>query len=624
MKNIFLLLLFSIAFSAYSQQQPKKLKIINAGQTYPHKEDQDVQIFIDPVVVEINGATIRCKRAEINSKINYLKAMGNVIMNQGDTVFQTSDFADYDGNIKLVTSWGNVVLKDPTMTLTSEKIKFDRARQHLYYNNYGTIKDSINVLKSKEGNYFLESTKFQAYNNVTVVNPDQTLVTDHLEYFTDTGKAYLYKPSTITSEESVIYTEKGFHDSKNKISHLTKNSWIQYDDRLIEGDSLFHNELQNFSTATGNIRITDTINNSILKGGYGEFYRNNDSAFVVKRAVAITLQEKDSIYIHGDTLLVTGKPALRVVRAFHHVKFFKEDLRGKCDSLVSIQSSGLTKMFRKPVLWSQESQITGDIIHFLTNKETEQMDSLKVLSNAFMIQKDSAGYNQTKGRVILGKFENNDLKNIDVNGNAEVVQFVRNGEDELIGITKNKSSSIHITMKDKQMITAEFIGASSGRTYPEEDLRERDRILRGFIWRESEKPVTKKDIFYHNPADDLIIQQERAKEREENIRKRKSAEKKRLRRLVAKALRKKQDSIDALIDTKLPIKQDSINVLIDKKLPIKQDSIDVLIDTKLRIKHDSIDVLNDTKLPIKQDSIDVLNNMKLPIKPVFTEPILDN
>lgn len=571
MKNIFLLLFLSLSIIVIAQKS-KKIDVINSDYTSHDKNNPDAIISIGNVFVEIDGATIRCERVVMYSKTNFLKAMGNVIINQGDTITQTSDFTDYDGNKKLAISWGNVVLKDPKMTLSTQKLYFDRAKQHLYYNENGTVKDSINVLKSKIGNYYLESNLFQAYENVTVTNPDQTLETEHLEYFTDSGKAYLFKPSTITSKESVIYTEKGFHDTKNRISHLTKNSWIKYDDRLIEGDSLYNNDLLSFSSATGNIRITDTINNSLLKGEYGEFYRALDSAFITNRAQAISLIEKDSLYIHGDTLLITGKPENRIIKAFHHVKFFKKDLSGKCDSLVSNQSTGLTKMFRKPILWSDENQLTGDVIHFLTTKETSQIDSLKILGNAFMVQIDSAGYNQTKGRNILGKFKDNDLKIIDVVGNAETLQYVRNAEEELVGIDKTRASTIHITMENKKINTIKFDGNPEGKMYPEEDIHVNDRKLKGFSWRIIEKPLTKEDIFKHDPGDDAIMKQERIKEHEQRKQDIINAKEKERQKFEMLLLQKQQDSINpTLIDGTSLIKPKKKNAPNKKKAISKID-----------------------------------------------------
>ncbi|HIE44576.1 MAG TPA: hypothetical protein EYP87_00010, partial [Flavobacteriaceae bacterium] len=354
-KNILLLFLFVfISITA----QDKRIEIIHADFLETDEENYpDATIGLGNVFIEVDGATLRCKKAILYNKNNYLQALGDVILNQGDTIIQTSKYIEYDGKTKQSLSWGDVVLKNESMTLKTDTLQFDRISQQLYYKHHATIEDKTNILESKTGNYFLNTNKFQAETDVIITNPEYVLKSNHLDYYTDTGLAYLYGKSTIKGKESFIYCEKGFYDTKADKSHFTKNAYILYNDRRIDGDSLYYDRKKGFASATMNIIMTDTINHTVLKGNYAEYFQKKDSAFVVKKAVAISKTEKDSIYIHGDTLLLTGKPNKRIIRAYHHVKFFKSDLSGKCDSLHSNQTTGLLKMFKKPILWTENGQI---------------------------------------------------------------------------------------------------------------------------------------------------------------------------------------------------------------------------------------------------------------------------
>lgn len=219
---------------------------------------------------------------------------------------------------------------------------------------------------------------------------------------------------------------------------------------------------------------------------------------MVRRAVAISVVENDSTFIHGDTLLVTGKKDQRIIRSYYKVKIFKQDLQGKCDSLHTDQSSGITKMYVNPVLWSDKSQITGDSIHLLTHKKTEKLDSLKILGNSFLIQKDSIdpeNFNQIKGRNMFGKFIDNELKIFLVKGNGEAVNFNRNDEGVLETITKQYCSNIEFELTKSEINQIKCLKMSDGKTYPPSKYPDIDRQLNGFIWRESEQPKNKEDIF---------------------------------------------------------------------------------------------------------------------------------
>ena len=247
-------------------------------------------------------------------------------------------------------------------------------------------------------------------------------------------------------------------------------------------------------------QLTSSVNSSTIKGGYAELFKLKDSMYITNEAVAISeVAKNDSIYIHGDTLLITGKIEERLVKAFRGVKIFKADLQGKCDSLVSNEKSGVTKLFLSPVLWAEGNQITGDTIHLISNTKTEQLDSLKILGNAFMIQKDSAGFSQLKGRNMYGKFKNNKLESLNDVGNSEVLWYLRDENQKLLGITNMRASkNIFITMANNELTSIKFFDKPEGKTYPPSKFPEDKSKLDAFIWREDERPLTNKDIFIND------------------------------------------------------------------------------------------------------------------------------
>jgi lipopolysaccharide export system protein LptA len=500
LKRFFFLLLIIFTSISFSQEK-RKIEYYAEQQEADEEKYPGATMLLGNVKMNHEGIDLTCQRALYYQKENFFKAIGNVFIKQGDTITQTSDYADYDANSKQALSWGNVVLKDPTMTLTTDTLQFDRINQKLYYKTYATIKDATNTLKSKVGNYYLENKKFIATTRVTIVNPEHNLVSDHLDYYTETGFTYLWGPSTITNTKNnnKIYCEKGFYNTKTDISYFVKNAKLYLKERTVEGDSLYYDKKKGFASATNNIRVIDTIQNFITKGNYAEIFELKDSLFIIKKAVAISIIEKDSMFIHGDTLLVTGKTKKRIVRTYHNVKIFKSDLQGKCDSIHTNQATGLTKMYRNPVIWSDKNQITGDTIYLKSNVDTEKLDSLKVFNNAFIISKDSLSiddFNQIKGRNMFGRFEDNKLKSLLVKGNAESVYYNRNEETNIIEtITKEISSNIEFTFENGIVESIKYLTASEGKTYPPSMLPEDVKKLKDFIWRESEQPKKMEDIF---------------------------------------------------------------------------------------------------------------------------------
>jgi len=502
--------LFLISFSIWCStsavaQQKKTIQIIHTDFTDSNQNEiPGASILTGNVQIEHDGVLINCNKLYFFEKENYAKAFGNVIMNQGDTIFMNSRYAEYNGNEKFAYASGEVILRSPESTLTTDTLNFDRNIQQAYYNSYGTIINKDNTLKSKSGRYFLTEKKYQFLTAVTVTNPQCVIKSNHLDFYDNSGHAYVFGPSTITSKDNVIYTERGFYDTKKDLATLTKNSTIKYDNRLIKGDKIFYDRKRDFSSATDNVKITDTINKMIVRGHYAEVYKKQDSMFITKKALLSSLVENDSVYIHAKKLLVTGKQGERIVRGFNNARIYKIDMSGKCDSIHSDQKKGLTQLIGKPVLWNNESQMTGDVIHLIGNNKTEKLDSLKVLNNAFIVQKDTlgTGYNQVKGQDLFGKFKDNKLSTVDLVKNTEKIYYMYNDKNELEMIDKGVSSRIHLELEDNKIQTMTAYVDPKSDSYPPDQFPENARKLRGFVWRGDERIKSKDDIF---PPEELAL-----------------------------------------------------------------------------------------------------------------------
>ncbi|MFC4739746.1 OstA-like protein [Flavobacterium ponti] len=520
LKYLFFIIILS-NFSLFAQDENKKSsKIVIEHSDFIDKNQNEIPgaiVFTGNVRVLHNGVKISCNKAYHFTDENYVKAFGNVQMVQGDTIFMNSRYAEYNGDKEFAYATGNVNMRSPDSNLVTDTIFFDRKAQQAFYNSFGTITNKDNTLKSKSGRYYLNEKKYSFKTAVTVVNPRSTIKTNHLDYYDNSGHAYVFGPSTITSKTDYIYTENGFYDTTNDIGKLKKNSHILYNSRRIEGNDIFYDRKKNFSKLINNVKITDTVNNLVAKGHYAEVYRNtttkNDSMFITKKALVITKTENDSMYMHGKKILVTGPPEDRIIRAYNNVRFYNLDMSGKCDSLHSSNKNALSKLIGRPVLWSNKSQMTGDVMHIIGNNKTEKVDSLKVLNNAFLIQKDTLsenGYSQVKGQNLYGKFRDNKLYEVDIVKNCEGIFYLRNEEDgELIGIDKKVCSTINLKLEDNTIQDMTFFTSTESFLYPESEFPENARRLRGFVWRGDEEIKSKDDIF---PQEELDLDEKIQKE----------------------------------------------------------------------------------------------------------------
>ncbi|HTL80133.1 MAG TPA: organic solvent tolerance protein OstA, partial [Bacteroidia bacterium] len=215
----------------------------------------------------------------------------------------------------------------------------------------------------------------------------------------------------------------------------------------------------------------------------------------------------DSLFLHADTLKsidlqkinydpkkdTSGSDSGKVVLAYHHVKFYKPDMQGKCDSLYWTSMDSTMHLFGDPVMWSDGDQLTADQISILLSKgHVEQMN---MDANSFIIaQEDTSRYNQIKGKKMTGYFVNNELVKIFVDGNGQTLYYAKDSAT-MIGVNKVDCSKMLIELKDQKVKGIHFYVKPEGTLFPPDDMNPKEALLKGFNWREAEQPQRVEDLF---------------------------------------------------------------------------------------------------------------------------------
>ena len=513
-----------------AQQEEKKIiKIIQAGSSTQNElkfPGANILTKIANTRVHLfhEGALIRSDISYFYPKKNFFTAKGNVIFTQGDSLRMTCDYIEYDGEKKIAFARGNVFLERPDMTLNTDSLKLDRLKSKAYYETGGTIRDEETKLTSRTGIYFIDQKKYRFVDRVNLYDPEYSMQSIKLDYFTELNKAFFEGKTKIIGQDYLILCEKGNYNTKLQKGSFQKNAIIFYDNKEIEGDSLFFEKEKNYASATNNVKITDTLNKSIINGHFGEIFKSKDSAIITKRAISVNILENDSLYIHADTLIALGDEKNRKIKAFYDVRIFKSDIRGKSDSLIYNEKSGIIKLFKKPltkkqlrsltksqknkknpILWFGQNQMSGDTIFLISNVLTRKLDSLKIIGNVMVIEKDSLsndGFNQIKGGILNGVFSESKLRDIEIKKNIDVIYYMYSEENnELIGINKTTCSNLLMKLSENEIKDISFYVQPIGKVYPDKDLPKNERKLEGFIWRNDEKPQTINDLFSQEDLD---------------------------------------------------------------------------------------------------------------------------
>lgn len=498
----FLLLSFSLSAQLKNESGKKLILVKQATLGISEiKEGVETTRFIGDCIFEHEGALMYCDSATLFNSANQVKALGNVYMNIGDTLFIYSDSLFYDGNLKTATLYDNVKLIDKTAELSTDLLIYDRLIERAHYPNYGVIVSDSNRLTSINGYYYTSPKEFLFQNNVVLTNPDYVLKSDTLLYKSEVKTAVIRGPTTITGKDRYIYAESGWYDTRYENAHLRKKVFIRDKDRTLNADTVYYQKKINYGEAFGHVILHDTTQNIFALGKKAKLFGLKELAWITGNTEARMVDKEDTLFLHADSLKLiydTVQQDGRFLYGFHHVKFFKKDMQGVCDSIVYAKADSMATMFGRPILWNENNQLTADTIYLWTSNQTA--DSSLFKGNAFIVQEDDSlklSYNQVKGRDMRAYFKDDSLRTVFVNGNAETVYYSREEDRTLVGILYLMSSKIKLNFESNDIREVIYIEKPDGGMYPEKDYPTDKLRLKGFIWNEKDRPRNKKEIFIH-------------------------------------------------------------------------------------------------------------------------------
>ena len=203
--------------------------------------------------------------------------------------------------------------------------------------------------------------------------------------------AYFYGPTTIKSDENLIYCENGWYNTITDISQYNKNAFLNNGQQTLSGDSMFYDRNNGYGIAINNVEILYTINKYTIYGHKAEYFERSDSSIITENPLLISELDDDSLFLHSDTIVANlDSLKYRQIIAYTGVKFFSQNLQGKCQELFYFMRDSTIHMFNSPVLWSTDYQLTAQ--HMVLFLKDERLDRLEMQKDAFITSKDSMIY----------------------------------------------------------------------------------------------------------------------------------------------------------------------------------------------------------------------------------------
>jgi lipopolysaccharide export system protein LptA len=350
----------------------------------------------------------------------------------------------------------------------------DRAIQYLQSRKVSLLgnvvmRDDTITMRGKRGMYYNTERIAEAFDGVQLEDGTTTLTANYGRYYVEDKKAFFRGNVLVTDTVSTL-----------RANELT---YFRNDKRSI-GD--------------GNVQIHTIEDNITVYGGHFENHPQQQFSRMTNRPRVVQIDTAegrvDTFVVHS-RVLESYRDSVRRLVAIDSVRMTSSQLSGESGHAVYFTDLDSIVMRKKPFIWYDDSQVTGDSIFIrLKNRKPE---IVYIRGDAFVISVSDSLYpkrfNQLTGTLIIMYFDEGRIRQINVDQTATSVYFLYEDRNDTAGVVRspnglNKTSGDHVVIYfvDGRADKISVVAGVEGEYFPENMVegKEQDYYLPGFNWRE--------------------------------------------------------------------------------------------------------------------------------------------
>lgn len=203
---------------------------------------------------------------------------------------------------------------------------------------------------------------------------------------------------------------------------------------------------------------------------------------------------KDTSLIKTDSLAAGSADSTKItfLLANKKVRFFRSDLSGISDSLSFNSIDSLVRLFKDPVVWNRENQLTSDSLQLTISGG--KIRKAEFTSSAYVVMPfDSTHYNQIKSTDIIAFFNEGKLSRFDALGGVTVLFYLE--EDSVLTALHEKEGKVYsATFVDQKLEKGRLLENTRYNLYPIFEVTPEQEKLKGFRWLPELKPKSRFDV----------------------------------------------------------------------------------------------------------------------------------
>ncbi|MDD3272800.1 MAG: OstA-like protein [Bacteroidales bacterium] len=453
-----------------------------------HTRDSVARFFRGGSMRNKDGAIIESSNGIYESKIKRFKFLNNVEMESDSTLIK-ADSLEYHTEISKAFFLGQTHVWQDTVYLRANSGWYEKDTERYLFSNNAYILTKEQEVWADTIYYDKRVEIADLSNNIQVVDTIQKVM-----FFADKGK-YTKDPLNVVLYQNPSMAYYSISENVSDTLFLSADTLKYYTRPIGELDSAFVATSKNryieskkdpLETLIENVkkeRKAQQLQNSLPEKEVKPAKQPSDSLEnkIIKEEITPEIESPDS-----DTTTI------RFALAYHNVKVFRGDMQARSDSLTFNSIDSIARMFVNPIMWNEGSQFTADSIQFVLSGK--KLSKSELMSNAYYISKeDSLYFNQIKSTDMIGFFNENKLSRFDALGGATLLFFL--AEDSVITMMNEKECKfLSAAIDSGKLSRVKYFDGIKSDLFPLVSIEKGKDKLKGFIWRENERPVTRFDV----------------------------------------------------------------------------------------------------------------------------------
>ena len=255
------------------------------------------------------------------------------------------------------------------------------------------------------------------------------------------------------------------------------------------------------SQGYGHVVYVDKKNKNSLTCNYLRYNEKTGYGFATKNPVAIDYSQKDTMWLHSDTMKIytyhiDTDSVYRKIHAFHKVRAYRKDVQAVCDSLVYHSKDSCMTMYKDPIVWNGNRQLLGEVIHAYMRDSTLRLAHVVGQALSVEMLPDSLHYNQIASKEMKAHFVDGQMRMAESIGNVQTIYYPIDDKDStLMGLNNLETDTLRMYMTPQRQLDHIWTNKFTSVMYPMTQIPPTKYKLSNFAWFDDIRPKDKNDIF---------------------------------------------------------------------------------------------------------------------------------